>query len=375
MAKRAKAEAAELLGLPVLPPGRAVGYANRARRRLRRASETAPPFVVVLERLLGIYDVVVLRLLCRNDIAEAVVAGGGTAAEVAARLGPMDPPVDVDALHRVLRYAAVRGFVKVDRRGRFRPNHVTAALTATHPTSAEPWVEFLASASTWRILEQADEALFGRSPSRAAHGTDFFTHVHEQSPADGARFNGAMAAASHVQALLVIDAFDFASVDRVVDIGGGTGEMGRVLVAHHPNLDVTVFDLPPVVEAGQARPGADRLTWVDGDFFIEVPAGADVYTLLAILHDWSDDDAVRILSTVRTAMGTTGRCLVVDATLAERHPDGLVAATDVMMLMLTDGGRERTRREWHHLVADAQLRVVSHRLLATGFSLYELAAA
>ena len=373
MAEGPRAEAAAWLGLPVVPPASVMSRVGRVRQRLQRSTQSGPPFVVVVEHLVGIWDPIVLGMLCRHDIAEAVVAGPADAGGIAARL---DAGIEVDALHRILRYASMRGFVSIDRAGRFRANKVTEALTADHPGSARPWVEFLSGRSTLRIFEEVDEALFGREPCRAAHGTDFFTHVNDHSPADGDAFNGAMRQGSHVQGLLLADAIEFGSMRRVVDVGGGTGELAKILVRHHPSLEVTVLDLPSVVASGEAAaadaPGADRITWTGGDFFTWVPAGADAYTLLAILHDWSDADASRILANVATAMGPTGRCFVVDATVDERRPQALSAATDLLMLLLTEGGRERTAPEWERLVTGAGLSIASHRLLATGFSLYEL---
>ena len=376
MVQRPGTEAARWLGLPVLPPAGLANRASRLRQRIQRGAGIGPPFVVVLERLFGIYDPIVLGLLCRNRVPEALVHGpAADAAGIAARLPTGDPAIDVDALHRVLRYAAMRGFLATDRRGRFRANHVTKVLTADHDGSARPWVEFLAGRSTLRIFEEADSALFGFDPCRIAHGTDFFTHVNEQSPDDGKAFNGAMQQGSYLQALLLADAIDFSTLHRVVDVGGGTGELARILLRHHPHLDVTVFDLPSVVTAAQKDHGDAGCHWVGGDFFAAVPAGADAYTLLAILHDWSDALATRILANVRTAMGPTGRCFVVDSTIDERHPQALHTATDIMMLLLTEGGKERTRVQWEQLATGARLRIASHRLLATGFSAYELVAA
>lgn len=351
--------------------------ASRLRQRAQRTAGAGPPFVVVIERLMGIYDNVVLGLLCRHDLPEALDLGPADAEVLAGRC-TSSAPIDPDALHRVLRYAAMRGFVGRDRSGRFTANATSRQLVRSHPWSVRPWVDFLSGRSTWRIFEEADEALLGRLPAQAAHGTDFFTHVNDRSSADGEAFNGAMAAGSHVQALLLADAVDFASVRSVVDVGGGTGGLAEVLLAHFPSLEVTVLDLPAVADAGRSAaegaPWAERCRFVGGDFFREVPSGADLYTLLAILHDWGDDDAVRILRAVRRAMGPGSRCLVVDAVITDRRPESFFAATDVMMLLLTSGGRERTRGQWDGLVAAAGLRVARTTLLATGFTVQELVA-
>lgn len=378
MSNRARAEAADLLGLPALPPGRAAKPTAWVRGRLRRGAEAAPAFVVVLERMLSIYDPVVLRVLCQVGVPEALAAGPATLDALADRLdATRATPVDRPALHRIVRYAGARGFVAVDRRGRVRANGVTEVLRADHPGSARGWVDLLSAPGAWRILEQTSAALDGVPPCVAAHGTDFFTHANERDPALGDGFNRAMQQGSLVQGLLLADHPAIASARRLVDVGGGTGQLARTLLRHHPQLRVEVLDLPAVVEAGRTAAAAtdDRCTWVPGDFFEAVPSGADVYTLLAIIHDWGDDDAVRILGNVRAAMAPAGRCLVVDALLDERRPDPLMAAIDVMMLAFTDAGRERTSADWEHVVERAGLRIDRTRPLPTGFTLFELVPA
>ena len=66
---------------------------------------------------------------------------------------------------------------------------------------------------------------------------------------------------------------------------------------------------------------ADRCQLVPGDFFAEVPAGADAYVLSRVLHDWTDDDARRVLAACRAAMGPGSRLLIVEAILPERAAD------------------------------------------------------
>lgn len=371
-----RAEAASWLGFPALPPASLAAGTNRARQRLRRTGEAGPGFVVALERALAVYDNVVLGVLCRNRIPEALTSDHLTAREIAARLPPAassdtDAPWDVDAVDRILRYAAVRGFVARDRRGRYRANAITRRLRADAPGSAQPWVEFLTSRSMLRILAEIDVALHGGEPCRAATGTDFFTFANDQDPALGAAFNRAMAQSAHIQALLLADAVDLDAVRTVVDVGGGTGAAARVLLRHHPDLTVTVLDLPAVVGAIEPASG---LRASAGDFFESIPPNADLYLLLAILHDWGDADATRILGRVREAMGSGGRAVVVDATIDHRTPQELIAATDLLMLTLTAGGRERTAADWQHVVNAAGLRIHRHQPLATGFSAYELVA-
>ena len=112
-----------------------------------------------------------------------------------------------------------------------------------------------------------------------------------------------------------------------------------------------------------------------GDFFASVPGGADAYLLSRVIHDWDDEDAVRILARVREAMGTGSRLLLVEAPLPERALDApLAIRMDLNMLMLFEHARERTgrgvRRSCSGAPASRWMRVVPTRSPA-GLSVLE----
>jgi len=142
--------------------------------------------------------------------------------------------------------------------------------------------------------------------------------------------------------------------------------VGAVLRAT-PGLAATLVDRPAVVEPARERLAAaglaDRCTVVAGDFFAALPAGADAYVLSRVLHDWSDEEAGRILATCRKAVPSGARLLVAEALLPERARDQPAAIRmDLTMLMLFGAARERTEAEYRELLADAGFTVTAvHR--------------
>jgi len=132
----------------------------------------------------------------------------------------------------------------------------------------------------------------------------------------------------------------------------------------NPHLHGVVFDQPHAAERARkqiAESGlAERCGAVGGDFFREVPNGADAYILKHVIHDWTDDRAVAILKNCRRAMDN-GRVLIVegvyppriDASLASRG----AAANDVNMLVNT-GGRQRSEAEFRALYNAAGFKLL-----------------
>ena len=345
-----------------------VGLRRRLAAVHRRA---APPSVQLLEALFGIFDNRVLGLLVELDLPD-LLGRPRTVADLADATG-----TDPATLERLLRYAAARGFVRSDRRGHYRATGLTRILRRDHPYSWRGWVEFAGSGWFWDAFRHLDAPVRGRgSGVEAATGHDFFEFVNDVRAGAGEAFNRAMAAGATVQALALDRALDWAGVGRVCDVGGGTGATLEYLLAAHPHLEGVLFDLPGVVDA--ARPLltsgdlAGRCRIERGSFFEAVPGGADRYLLLAIVHDWGDADAARILRRVAEAMGPTSRAIVVEGVLADRPRDEFVQASDLLMCALASG-RERTAGQFDALFGDAGLTRLRTVPLATGFVAFELA--
>jgi hypothetical protein len=182
----------------------------------------------------------------------------------------------------------------------------------------------------------------------------------EAHPAQEATFDAAMARRAVLQVAAVRAACDLTGARLVVDVGGGRGALLAGLLEAAPTLHGVVADRPSVAAAATAALAAagmgDRANGVPTDFFTSVPAGGDLYLLSNVLHDWDDDAATAILATVRAAMPSDARLLLVENVLdapgrsAAQQQD--VHLVDLHMLVLF-GARERTRREYDALLVAA----------------------
>src|SRR5262249_14464375 len=133
---------------------------------------------------------------------------------------------------------------------------------------------------------------------------------------ESARFDEAMADFTRYVAMSVAATYDFAPLGRIVDVGGGNGALLIGLLTAHPHLRGVASDRPVAAARAThqiAAPGlGDRAEAVGGDFFAEVPAGADAYLLKHVIHDWDDERAVAILTTCRRAMRPDSRVLILE---------------------------------------------------------------
>jgi SAM-dependent methyltransferase len=323
---------------------------------------------VLLERLLGVLDAPALYAFVELDLPNRL-SRRSTAAELASETGS-----DPDQLERLLAYLTSRGCLRRDRRGRYSANRVTSLLTRDGGFSG--WIRMMGS--PWAMAAYANvvgAVRDGRDPMITSHGADFFAYLAAHADAAQA-FHDAMAAGARLQALMLERSLDLDGVRAVLDVGGSTGSMLAQLLSANPALRGAVLDLP------EARAGAlatfaeagiaDRAEFVAGDFFTSVPAGYDLHLLTAVLHDWSDDDCVRILANCAAALVPGGRIVVVDSELEPGRRNAFAQSTDALMLAYTPGGRERTKREFGALWERAGLRCTGQATLPSLLTRYEL---
>jgi hypothetical protein len=346
-------QARDVFGVPALPPAWLAGVVIRLRARMARILRAGdPPPVRILEGLQGVLDTAALVALCRLGVPERL--SGRMDVEVLAG----DLGVDPTRLRRLVRYAAARGWVKLDRHEQVRPMPVITFLRPEHPGGWRAWVEFVSGEEVLGAVSRLDVGVReGGDPFAAAVGAPFFDWM-EQHPARHAAFDAAMAAGGRLHGLVLARGLDWSTTRKVCDIGGGTGALLATLLAAHPHLHGVLLELPKVAER---VPATDRMTVVGGDAFAEVPSGCDTYLLVNVLHDWPDDDATRLLATVSTAMASSNtassRAVIVEGRTDPRARDEFTARNDLLMLALTAGGRERTGSEFAELGAAAGLRL------------------
>jgi SAM-dependent methyltransferase len=168
---------------------------------------------------------------------------------------------------------------------------------------------------------------------------------------------------------------DWRSLGVILDIGGGDGYLLERILQHAGHASGVLFDRPSVIslveESRHLDYLSDRCQLVAGDFFQELPCGADVHLMCSILHDWPDSAATTILRNSRKSLATPGRLLIIEMVMPtghEWHPSKL---SDIGMMILT-GGRERTEDDFDKLLSSSGYRLSSVRSIpGSYFSLLE----
>ena len=194
---------------------------------------------------------------------------------------------------------------------------------------------------------------------REHFGHGFFEHWEDRSI--HSIFHQGISEKSMASNRLLIEKIDIPQGARVVDVGGGIGRLLSLVLQQHPSAYGVLYDHAQVLENSVLADlnQADRWEHVAGDFFESCPEG-DVYLLQNVLHDWSDEQSIRILRNCKQGMSKQGRVLVLEAVIQpDNRPNG-GKLLDLVVMGVLENSRERTQAEFESLFAHAGLRLIRH---------------
>ena len=308
----------------------------------------------------------VLAACVRLRVFDLLGDGPKTAAVVAARAGL--PP---EAATRLLEAAAALGLAARRSGGRYGLGPLGAAMVGNPGLAAmvehhavlyadlrDP-VALLRGAAGTGLARYWPYAGGGSGDSAAGLG-----------PAEVAPYSALMAASQPLVAEEALGAYDLRRHRCLLDVGGGEGGFLCAAGAAAPDLRLVLFDLPAVAERARARLDAaglsDRATAVGGDFLADpLPGGADVASLVRVLHDHDDEGALALLRAVRRALPPGGTLLLAEPMSDTPGAEPVGEAYFGFYLLAMGRGRPRTPAEIGALLRRAGFDGVRQRRTRT----------
>ena len=327
-------------------------------------TDTAPPSpqAVMMQLVNGQLVSRAIGVVAELGIADRLADGPRTSAELAEATA-----TNPDALYRVLRMLAGLEVFGVRPDRRVENTSLSDTLRSDTPGSVRHYARWFGTSLHWRAVGDLDHSVGTGEPSLVKDQPDKNAfEVLAADPTAQATFNDAMTGLSSADAQAIAGAYDFARFGRIVDVGGDHAALAQGIAAVAPDAQITVFDLPHVIEGTDHRlaetTGGDRITTRTGSFFDGVPGAFDLCVMKHIIHDWDDARASTILTNCRNALEGDGRVVVCEMVVSD-GPAGLPALVMDIEMLLGPGGRERTREEFAALFETAGLRL--ERVIAT----------
>ena len=332
-----------------------------------------PPMQDLIPPVFGYALFQITGVFSRLGVPDAIGDGVRPAAELAAEVG-----ADPRFLLRILRAGVAVGLLTSDDADTFGLTELGSAFRSDSQWLGAAHDAYHGHPKVWQAWGALTDAVRTGTPAFIhAHGRGLFDHLEEDPPL-AKLFHTTMATGTALQVQAIVDGYDFGRFRHVTDVGGGDGTNLAAILAANPGLRGTVVDLENAVRdvpAVLARAGlTDRCDAVVSNFLESVPSGADLFLLKSVLHDWDDDNAVRLLSNIRAAMRPDSRLVMF--TWLRPGPevkldpvDALSMAIQDIELMVVTRGEIRDRASYDRLFAKAGLRITGVTDIPCPFSL------
>ncbi|KAG7988071.1 hypothetical protein I3843_03G168400 [Carya illinoinensis] len=293
------------------------------------------------ENIFAFTNSMALRYALELGIVDIIHSHGGpiTLSQIAA--GIDSPSLNIENLARLMRL-----LVRKD------------IFTTHHQQSDSEITVYGLTPHTSRWLMQGSEACKcvkeGGTAFSQVHGCEIIDFA-QKNPKFNKMFNDAMACTAKLEAEGILWGYrdGFSSINgSLVDVGGGTGEMAAKIVKAHPHVKGINFDLPHVITTAPMHQGVSH---VEGNIFGAIP-NADAILLKRVLHGFSDEDCIKILKNcAKKIPKKTGKIIIVEHVL-EPNGNGPFDETglvmDLLMMILTSSGKERTELDWKKLLKE-----------------------
>lgn len=311
----------------------------------------------LLQLSCGFMFTAALYTAAKLDLAGLLAKGPRTAAELAAATRSHE-----GALYRVLRALVSVGVFAETSPRTFTLSPMAEPLRSDLPGNVRDlvlWVGNRFHFHTWAEMPWSVQT--GKPAVEHLYGKPCFECL-DAMPDVAQDFNAGMTCLSGRIAPALLEAYDFSGVGTLMDVAGGHGFVLCEVLRRYPQMKGILFDMPSVIEGAKCRVCDlkldHRCTPVAGDFFQHIPPGADAYYLQHIIHDWDDQQALKILANCRQALAgrSDARLLVVDCVLTPGPEPHFGKLLDLEMLLMP-GGYERTEPEFRELFAKAGLRL------------------
>ena len=296
-----------------------------------------------------------LHVVAKLGVADLLKDGPKSSDELAKSVG-----ADARSLYRLLRAVASVGIFSEVKSGHFALTPMGELLQTGVPGSLraaaimhgekwqwQPWGELLESVKN------------GKSPFKRMFGSTIYDYFSENAEANEI-FNSAMTNFSDWENSLILNSYDFSSVHRLIDVGGGQGNLLTSILEANPTMKGILFDLPHVIQSAighiEAKGLTARCELISGDYFESVPPYGNTYLLKRIIHGWDDEQAVALLKNCYRAMPDNGKLLLIEMVIPPGNEPFLGKLLDLHILLMR-GGHERTSTEYRTLLDAAGFKL------------------
>lgn len=312
-----------------------------ARRRAAKLFDLCAGFV---------YSQILLACV-RVNLFERLAEGPISTSDLAPRIG-----LPIDAATTLLDAAVALQLAQRRSRGRYGLGPLGAALRGN------PGLVEMISHHAMLYDDLRDPLALLRGDVPPGELSRYWSYARAAQPgaaasADVAPYTALMGASQPMIARQVLGAYDFSAHHCLLDVGGGDGSFVAALLGEHPQLRAKLFDLPAVAAIAAERFRAaklERATAIGGSFRSDsLPRGADIVTLVRVLHDHDDEIVAALLQGAHRALPPGGTLLIAEPLAETRGAEAIGDAYFAFYLRAMGSGRPRSFARLRDMLAAA----------------------
>ncbi len=307
-----------------------------------------PGNVVLYEQFQNFWLLPSIYVAAKLDIAKLLKDNPLTVTEIAERL-------DVDPLNvsRILRALSSQGIFKQTRDGRFAINSMAKGLL-DEPGSLRYMILHHLGPINWNLMSNLEVSVrTGKNAFTDKYGKEIWDFLKDHQD-ENALFDKSMSNLSELGLAPILNAYEFSKFPLIIDLGGGEGFLLANILRENAGCRGILFDTNVALEKASEmfamHKVESRTEIVSGDFFNSIPAFGDLYILKNIIHNWSDEQAVKLLQKIHQVIKPNGLLLIIEMVVPSGNGPSLAKLLDIQMMATMPGGKERTGSEYRTLL-------------------------
>jgi len=320
-----------------------------------------PGNVVLYEQFQNFWLLQALYVAAQLNIAEILRNGPKPIDELAQLTN-----THKDSLYRLMRALASQGIFREKPDATFRLSTMARALMENQGSMRNVIIHHLGGVN-WNVLGNLIHTIkTGENVFVKMNGMPVYDYLN-QHPSEFESFDRSMSELSNLSLDPILKAYNFSRVKKIADIGGGEGSFLAGILNKYPKLTGILIDQPKALEKASLnleKCGVlNRVDIITADFFTTIPPGAQTYILKNVLHNWCDEDCIKILKQICLVLPADGSVIIIEMVIPGRNKSSASKLLDLQMLATMEGGKERTKQEFTSLLQRSGL--IANRFVHT----------
>lgn len=339
-----------------LPPVWFIKAINRFRHWLLLLNRKLfPANIVLYEHFQYFWLLPCLRVAAELDLAGIIKDKPMTISELAKMTR-----TDEEHLFRIMRALTSNGIFRLRNDGKYSNSPMSKALVDGKGSLRYTIMQHLGSFNWSAFNELGYSVRTGEEAVQKVYGKRIYDYLAENRE-ESEIFDRSMSNLTELAIDPILNAYDFSKCRTIADIGGGEGLLLSAILFKNPGTSGILFDLQEGLARAQTitqKYGVtERIKIIPGSFFETAPVGAEIYLLKNILHNWSDEDCIRILKNIRNVLPDNGKIVILEMVIEEDNKPSFGKLIDIQMMVFMQKGKERTRREYKELLIKSGFRL------------------